>query len=108
MLNSNTSVLDRRVTITDDHQTFPYEAGWALEATWFVQTEGDHPALSLRPQTSPDGLAWVDIGPAVELGVDTMISRIPATHFGGWLRLVVEGATATSPATVLTHLVLKG
>lgn len=108
MLNSNTSVIDRRVTIDADHHTFPYEVGWALEATWFLQLDGAHPELRLQPQISPDGLSWVDHGPEVAHPQDAPMSAVPVAGFGGWLRLAVRGATAEQPATILTHLVLKG
>ena len=108
MLTSNTSVIDRRITITDDHQTFPYETGWASEAVWFVQVEGDHPELSLQPQVSPDGITWVDHGDPATVPAGQVIGHAPVDHFGGWLRLVITGATDARPATILTHLALKG
>lgn len=108
MLNSQTSVIDRRVVIESDHGTFPYETGWALEAIWFVQTEGRHPTIELQPQISPDGMAWVDHGPAVIHAADAELSAVPVARFGGWLRLMLRGASADDPATILTRLALKG
>ena len=37
-----------------------------------------------------------------------VIGHAPVDHFGGWLRLVITGATDARPATILTHLALKG
>jgi hypothetical protein len=108
MLTSNTSVIDRRITIAGDHQTFPYETGWALEGVWFVQVEGDHPELILQPQASPDGINWVDHGEPTTLEADQVIGHVPVSHFGSWLRLAISGSTRARPATILTHLALKG
>jgi len=108
MLTSNTSVIDRRITINDDHQTFPYETGWALEAVWFVQVEGGHPRLVLQPQASPDGINWVDHGEGAAIEADATMGHVLVGHFGSWLRLLVTGASADHPATILTHLALKG
>ncbi len=108
MLNSVTSVLERRLTITETHHTPPYEAGWALEAVLFVQAEGAHPPLRLQPEMSPDGLSWVPLQPATVLGAEENITGLNLRHFGGWLRLTLAGATPASPATVLIHLALKG
>lgn len=108
MLNFATSVIERRLTISADHSTHPYEAGWAGEAVFFVQVEGDHPELSVQAQISPDGLHWVDRGAPSVMATDREIAAIDLANFGGWLRLAFTGATPDQPATVLVHLALKG
>lgn len=108
MLTFATSVIERRLAISAAHTTHPYEAGWAGEAVFFVQFEGDHPELAVQAQISPDGLHWVDRGEPEVIAPVNEIAAIDLTNFGGWLRLVVTGATPERPATVLVHLALKG
>lgn len=108
MLNFATSVIERRLEITAAHATHPYEAGWAGEAVFFVQVEGDHPELSVQAQISPDGLHWVDRGDPRVITAEEKIIAIELTHFGGWLRLTFTGASPEQPAKVLVHLALKG
>jgi hypothetical protein len=108
MLNSNTSVLERRLPISDTHSTHPYEAGWASEAVLFVQTEGAHPPLRLQPEISPDGLVWVPLQPAREMAAGERVAALQLCDFGSWIRLTITGATTANPATVLIHLALKG
>lgn len=103
-----TSVIERRLEITATHATHPYEAGWADEAVFFVQVEGDHRDLSVQAQISPDGLHWADRGAARVVAADDEIVAIDLANFGGWLRLAFTGATPERPATVLVHLALKG
>ncbi|SEE57710.1 DUF6385 domain-containing protein [Jiangella alba] len=103
-----TSVIERRLEISATHTTHPYEAGWAAEAVFFVQVEGDHPDLSVQAQISPDGLHWADRGRAIVLAGGDEIAAIDLANFGGWLRLAFTGATPERPATVLVHLALKG
>ncbi len=108
MLNFATSVIERRLKISADHPTHPYEAGWAGEAVFFVQVEGDHPELSVQAQISPDGLHWVDRGDPRVITADQEITAIELANFGGWLRLSFTGASPERPATVLVQLALKG
>jgi len=108
VLNSATSVLERRLPISDTHHTHPYEAGWASEAVLFVQTEGAHPPLRLQPEMSPDGLVWVPLQPATAMTAEQSVAGLQLRHFGGWIRLTITGPTAANPATVLIHLALKG
>ncbi|WP_152363469.1 DUF6385 domain-containing protein [Microlunatus speluncae] len=108
MLNFATSVIERRLKISTAHATHPYEAGWAGEAVFFVQLEGDHPDLSVQAQISPDGLHWVDRGDPRVITADQVITAIELANFGGWLRLSFAGATPEQPAKVLVHLALKG
>lgn len=108
MLTSVTSVIERRLPISGKHTTHPYEAGWASEAVFFLQTEKTNATLSVQAQISPDGINWIDIDAPVSIAPDSAIAALRLTVFGGWLRLVIDGATPASPATVLIHLALKG
>jgi hypothetical protein len=108
MQNTNTSVLARRVRVSDEHATLPYEAGWATEAVFFVQAEGEHPELSIAAEVSPDGINWVRRGVPIMLPASASLAELPLRVFGNWLRLVVSGATEATPARILIHLALKG
>ncbi|MFV0253177.1 MAG: DUF6385 domain-containing protein [Beutenbergiaceae bacterium] len=108
MLTTNTSVLARRIWIAEDYHTLPYEAGWASEALFFVQAEGEHPNLTITVQVSPDGITWIPRGDSVDLTADEHLVEIGVTRFGNWLRLVAAGATESQQARVLIHLNLKG
>jgi hypothetical protein len=108
MLTFSQSVIERRVPISATYSTYPYEAGWAGEAVFFVQAEGAHPALSLQPEMSPDGINWVRLGASAGLAADEAIAALRLENFAGWLRLTITGATEAKPATVLIHLALKG
>jgi len=107
MQTTNTSVIARRVKISDDHATLPYEAGWATEAVIFVQAEGDHPDLAIAVEVSPDGITWVRRAGAT-LAASQQLVDVPVAQFGNWLRVVITGATSEQPARVLVHLNLKG
>lgn len=107
MHNTNTSVIARRVTITDEFATLPYEAGWATEAVVFVQAEGAHPELTVTIEVSPDGIAWVPRTQGT-LASDQPLMDLPIDRFGNWLRVVITGATEEQPARVLVHLNTKG
>jgi hypothetical protein len=108
MQNTNTSVLTRRLRIDGEHATLPYEAGWASEAVFFLQTEGEHPELSAAAEVSPDGINWVRRGAPVVLPAAERLLELPITVFGNWVRLVVSGATPAASARILIHLNLKG
>lgn len=108
MLTSATTLVERRTVLTEDYGTHPYEAGWASEALFFVRADGDHPALTVQPQVSPDGIDWLDHGDPVTLPADRGLVQVGMTAFGTWIRLHLAGATPTRPATVFVHLALKG
>ena len=108
MQTTYTSVLARRVRIQGDFATLPYEAGWAAEAVFFVQAEGEHPDLAIAAEVSPDGINWIRRGSPVVLGAADPIVELPLRTFGNWLRLVVSGATPTEGARILVHVNLKG
>lgn len=104
----HTSVLARRVRITADFATLPYEAGWASEVVFFTQVEGDHPELTIVTEISPDGISWLPRGEPERLPADGTIAASTLTVFGNWVRLAISGASAEQPARVLVHAVLKG
>ena len=108
MLNTHTSVLARRIRIADDFATLPYEAGWASEAIFFTQVEGDHPDLLITAEVSPDGINWITRGEPQTLTADATIAETPVTGFGNWLRLAISGATKDAQARILVHVSLKG
>jgi hypothetical protein len=108
MQKTYTSVLARRVRIDGDFTTLPYEAGWASEAVFFVQTEGSHPALEIAVEVSPDGINWIRRGRPVDLGAEDAIAEIPVTTFGNWLRVTVGGSTPKADSRILIHVNLKG
>ena len=108
MQTTNTSVLARRVRIDGDYATLPYEAGWAAEAAFFIQAEGEHPELAISAEVSPDGINWIARGAPVVLAASQALAELPLTVFGNWLRLSVTGASASAPARILIHLNLKG
>jgi hypothetical protein len=108
MQTTYTSVLARRVQISGDYATLPYEAGWASEAVFFVQVEGDHPDLTLAAEVSPDGINWIRRGVPTVLSSADPIAELPVANFGNWLRLTVTGTTAAAGARILIHLNLKG
>jgi Domain of unknown function (DUF6385) len=108
MQKTYTSVLARRVRIDGDFETLPYEAGWATEAVIFVQTEGDHPDLTVTAEISPDGIHWIRRGAAVVLPAGDSIAELPLTVFGNWLRVRLTGASAGKGARILIHVNFKG
>ncbi|SEE97415.1 hypothetical protein [Ruania alba] len=108
MQTTHTSVLARRVWIRGPHATLPYEAGWATEALFFTQVEGDHPELTISTEISPDGITWVPWGEPVTLAEPDAIAATALTRFGSWVRLVLTGASESRPARVLVHISLKG
>lgn len=108
MQTTNTSVLARRIWITSERTTLPYEAGWATEAVFFTQVDGEHPDLRLTTEISPDGITWIPRGEPRVLARDQTIMDCGLTVFGAWLRLRIEGASAEQPARILVHLNLKG
>lgn len=108
MLINHTSVLARRTRIDADYATLPLEAGWASEAVFFVQVEGEHTDLAVTTEVSPDGISWLARGEPIMLGSDTSLAEAPLTVFGNWVRLAITGASVDSPARVLVHVSLKG
>jgi hypothetical protein len=108
MQQTYTSVLARRVHIDGDFATLPYEAGWAAEAVFFAQAEGEHPDLMIAAQVSPDGINWIPRATPVVLSAADSIAELPLAMFGNWLRITVTGASPAEPARILIHVNLKG
>jgi hypothetical protein len=106
-----TSVTDLRQPFVDTIDTFPYEAGWADEAIFFVTAEPDTPdtaRIHLRAQISADGLRWLDEGSSLDI-VGPTSGFVRISHFGGFLRLVGTVDDRTKPHCTLTvRLALKG
>lgn len=108
MLTSATTLVERRTVLTGDYGTHPYEAGWAVEALFYVRTEGPHPPLTIQAQVSPDGVDWLDRGAPVSMPSDRSLIDLPLSGFGTWIRLFIAGSTSEQPTTLLVHLALKG
>jgi hypothetical protein len=104
---TNTAVLARRVRIHDEYATLPHEAGWASEAVFFTQAEGDHPTLEIVTEVSPDGIHWIPRGGTQTLDAQDTIIDSTLTTFGNWVRLRITGADQDHPARILVHLNLK-
>ena len=108
---SFTAVLEKNATFTGDFATEPYEAGWALEARWFVRVleiAGEQTELILRSQVSPDGLFWCEDGGRpmhmTSVGLDSRAVR----EFGSWLRLDARLSGNNPRVKVMIYLALKG
>jgi len=89
MRHSQTAVLERDLTVSDDFETEPYEAGWAIEGRWFVQvlaTSGDA-TIVLQTQISADGLVWCDLDDHTYTATEEGVISWPVREFGQWLRL---------------------
>ena len=108
MQTTNTSVLARRIWIDADYATIAYEAGWAGEAVFFTQVEGEHPELTVAAEISPDGINWVQRGAPSTIGPDDSITENNLSVFGNWVRVRIQGASAEQKARILVHLSLKG
>ena len=91
MRQSQTAVLERNVTWTDDFKTEPYETSWAGEALFFVRAleVDDLPTgAAAKVQISPDGMHWCDEGSKLILPQANDVAFCRVSHFGGWLRLM--------------------
>lgn len=109
-----TAVTDLRRRVTGDFTTFPYETGWADEATYFVTIEesSQHAlGVQLAVQISADGIRWHDEGTALSVTRDSA-EFIRLTHFGGFLRLAGSVGSADEGleawVVVTVRLALKG
>ncbi len=108
---SFTAVIEKNTTWTADFETEPYEAGWAVEARWFVRImtiDGADASLTVTPQISPDGLFWCDEGLAPVVMNRPTVYSFPQRDFGNWLRLRAEVKGANPSVKVMIYLVLKG
>lgn len=107
---SFTAVLEKGSTFDADFSTEPYEAGWALEARWFVRVlrADEGVELVLVPQVSPDGSTWCDAGEE-SIRLDGVgLASLPMRNFGSWLRLDAKLAGKSGSATLVIYLALKG
>ena len=107
---SFTAVLEKNSTFESDFATEPYEAGWAIEARWFVRVLEASPGTSLAvtPQISPDGLFWCDEGTSPVSMENAGLISIPLRDFGQWLRLDARLSGDAPRVKVLIYLALKG
>jgi hypothetical protein len=111
MKNFHSSVTDLRQEFTSVVESFPYEAGWADEAIFFVTAEPQTPPgarISLSVQLSADGIRWLDEGSVIELaGPSSAFVRV--AQFGDFLRLAGTVVDENEPRCILTvRLALKG
>lgn len=110
MRRSFTAVLEKGSAFDADFSTEPYEAGWAVEARWFVRAlrADEGVAIELVPQLSPDGSTWCDAGTEpMRLDGVGMVSR-PLRDFGSWLRLDAKHVGEPGSVTLIVYLALKG
>ncbi|HLT60254.1 MAG TPA: DUF6385 domain-containing protein [Microlunatus sp.] len=109
MRESQTAVLERGAELQDQLETEPFETAWAGEARWFVQFLTPDPGaeITIIPQISPDGLAWVDH----ETGPVTVpaegLSTLSLADFGHWVRLRLRRTGGSAPPLVRVYLALK-
>lgn len=89
MRHSQTAVLERNLTVTEDFETEPYEAGWAIEGRWFVQvlSASGGATIEFRTQISADGLVWCDLADQTCVVGEEGVTSWPVREFGQWLRL---------------------
>lgn len=109
MRESQTAVLERGAELHDQLQTEPFETAWAGEARWFVQFLTPDPAaeVTITPQVSPDGLAWVDHEtPPTTVSAEGLIT-LPLSDFGHWLRLDLRRVGGAAPPLTRVYLALK-
>lgn len=107
---SFTAVIEKNTTWTANFETEPYEAGWAVEARWFIRImtiEGAEASLSVTPQISPDGLFWCDEGGPPLVMSRPAVYSIAQRDFGNWLRLRAEVKGASPSIKVMIYLALK-
>lgn len=104
------AVIERNAGVTDTFETEPYEAAWASEARWFVQTlelHGDGGQLRLHAQISPDGLHWCDLGCEPLIVAAPGLQSLALRDFGHWLRLRGEAGGRPMEAKLTITLALK-
>jgi hypothetical protein len=104
---STTAVLVRGERVAGGYASEPYEAGWASEAVVFVLGMDDSAGGDLHLQISPDGMNWIDEGPAIELPAARGVGFGRIAHFGNWLRFELRLPEGAERRITLT-LHLKG
>ena len=102
------AVVERNTVCEGACTSEPYEAGWASEAIVFVRVlgvGGEHAALRLAVEISPDGICWCPEGTALPeiRGEGLYFARV--RHFGNWLR--VAGSADGGSFRVLLYWALK-
>lgn len=108
MLESQTAVLERNTTFTEDFQTEPFEAAWAREARWFVTVlEHDGAPVSFTTQISPDGLTWVDLDQEQHTVDSADVVSWSTRDFGHWLRIRASLTGTGTSLKVRIYLALK-
>jgi hypothetical protein len=86
--------------------TEPYEAGWAVEAIFFVRALGVAGAAEgaeARVQISPDGMHWADEGTRFPLPTrldEVAFARV--REFGTWLRIAADLPEGYAIKTLVT------
>ena len=110
MKNFQASAVERRITITDQFDSQPMEAGWASEAIFFIWVEHiNRPAiLNVNAQISPDGINWIDENDATITINQSGYYNIKLVHFGNWLRVRGVVSESASEIKLSVHLHLKG
>ncbi|TDE89679.1 hypothetical protein EXU48_19855 [Occultella glacieicola] len=104
---SHTAILERHADFSGTHHTEPYECAWAGEATAFLYAVVPCPdPIALEVEVSADGRRWLPHGTSAVLPAGAEGIRVPISHFGGWLRLRIDGPDATAFKYDL-YLVLK-
>lgn len=107
MRESHTAIVERHVRLPSQHRTEPYECGWAAEAIFFVYlTDPSGADIGVRAEISADGQRWVGTEDHAVLSAGQTGLALPVRHFGGWLRLAVDGSS-TNPELDI-YLALKG
>ena len=102
---SYNAVVERNVEWNGDFATEPYEAAWASEAIFFIESlQGSGKGSVAKVQISANGIKWCDEGTNVTLPEDGKTTFCKVAQFGGWLRLV---GNAKSSLKVLVTLSLK-
>jgi hypothetical protein len=84
------AVIERNARFAGAFETEPYEAAWASEARWFIETlemQGEDTGLRLYAQISPDGLHWCDMGTEPLIVTASGLQSLALRDFGHWLRL---------------------
>ena len=111
MKNFHASVVERRITVTEDFASHPMEAGWASEAIFFLVVEevsGTQTSLDAVVEISADGINWIPEGTAFPTISSEGHYAVKVGHFGNWLRVYGKMGGANPAFKLSVHLHLKG
>jgi len=111
MNNFHASVVERRITVTKDFASHPMEAGWALEAIFFLVVEevsGVQTSLDVDVEISADGINWIPEGTVFPTIRSEGHYAVRVSHFGNWLRVHGKMGGANPLFKLSVHLHLKG